>query len=254
MSKARSILERYEPISQDAVYNALVKRFDEIGLEGITVESVLVDYEGEIIVNFQDDEDGEVDIMFFYDQDEGAMAIILDDEDADEWVTIELDPVNPPLKNTPFGTYIDMTNLYWLNYSTIKGILEAGELSADDDPQENTKQSKYAQIKDKYGFIKIEDTAFTESTDTDLEIDERKVSVVRGGKRVRLPVVRRKRRRIMTGKQRAAARRGARKRKARKSAIGRKRKKSLRVRRRMNIKSPNLGKHRKAAGTADRKR
>jgi hypothetical protein len=84
------------------------------------------------------------------------------------------------------------------------------------------------------------------------KISERSVIVVRGGKRVRLPLVRRRRRKRLTSKQKNAIRRGAKKRKMKRGQIARARKKSLKLRKRGNLKR-NTNKRLKVAGTSDKK-
>ena len=77
--------------------------------------------------------------------------------------------------------------------------------------------------------------------------------VVRGGKKVKLPIVMKKKRRVLTSKQRAGLKRAALKRKQNKVQINRKRAKSLKLRKRSNIKKKKLAPGQKVAGTSDRK-
>lgn len=247
------LIKKYEPISSEGIKTAFNRRLEEIGFENITVDEVIVDYEGDITVCFVDDENNELEILFFYDEDEGASAIILDGEDADEYIVINLDSLSPSLKHSSFGVYINLTDLEWMTASTLSTMLQSVEYleDAEEAPRAPVK------VQDKWGFIKNEDFAICEDDseeDEELEIDEaRKISVIRGGKRVRLAVVRKVRRKILTGKQKTAIRKAVRKRKVQKSKIQRKRKRSLKVRKRINLKKPKLTRFQKVTGTANRK-
>lgn len=256
-SITEELIQKYEPISSDAIKNAFNKRLEELGFENIQVDEVIVDYEGDITVCFVDDENNELDIIFFYDEDEGPSAVVLDDEDAEEYIVVNLDSLNPSLKQTVFGTYLNLTDLEWMTGSVLATMLQSVDYL--EDAEESTKAP--SKVIDKWGFIKNEDfDAFSISEEDDseeeeeLEIDEaRKISVVRGGKRVRLAVVRKVRRKILTGKQKTAIRKAVRKRKVQQAKIQRKRKRSLKVRKRINLKKPKLTRFQKVAGTANRR-
>ena len=130
--------------------------------------------------------------------------------------------------------------------SILKNERGGGELPADRHPS----QKNNTATKNPHGYEEaycLEEGA---------EIDEAGFArVVRGGKVVRLPLVRRKRRRILTGKQRQGIRKAALKRKAKAGQIKRKRAKSLRLRRNQNVKKRSGDTNRfKVAGGADRKR
>lgn len=248
------LIQKFEPISSEAIQKAFNKKLTDFGIENITVESVLVDYDGDITITFVDDEDGELDIIFVYDQDEGAMAMVFDDPDSEEFIVIDLDSLSPSIKSTPFGMYINLTELDWLSGSVLQTILQSATYLEDSSDPAGVSPSR---VKDKYGWVTDESLGesfiIDEEILEDFELDEsgRKISVIRGGKRVRLPVVRKIRKKVLSGKQRAAVRKGVRKRKLVQSRINRKRKRSLKVRKRVGVKTPKLTRFQKAAGTAN---
>ena len=79
----------------------------------------------------------------------------------------------------------------------------------------------------------LDDTPFNEETD----LEERTITVIRNGKRVRVKI-KRKRKRVISGKEKAARRRGARKlkRTLKRADVKRKRKMSLRKRKASGLK------------------
>jgi len=84
------------------------------------------------------------------------------------------------------------------------------------------------------------------------DIDEASQYVVRNGKKVKKKLVRQKRRRILTAKQKAGIRKAVRSRRAKKGQTARKLKKSNKIRKRMNL-TKNKNKRLKVAGTSSRK-
>ncbi len=89
--------------------------------------------------------------------------------------------------------------------------------------------------------------------DFDDDFDEAFTYVIRDGKKVKKKLVRQKRRKRLTAKQKQGIRKGVRSRRAKKGQIARKRKKSLKIRGRKNLKR-NTNKRMKVAGTSSRKR
>jgi hypothetical protein len=249
MTLTEQLIQTFEPISAVAVKAAFEDKLMSMDIDNITVEDVVVDYEGDITVAFSDDEGGLVEILFTYDPEEGAIAILLDDIDSEEFTIIDLDSLAPPLKQTLFGPYMDLTNLEWLNSSVLNTLFRAPELVGDEDEFEETASGQVNA--DKHGYIGWESFEVYE----DESVDEgRKIAVVRGGKRVRLAVVKKVRRKILTGKMKSSIRKAVRKRKAKMAKILRKRKRSLKVRKRQGVKTPKLTRFQKIAGTANRKR
>lgn len=246
MKLAEKVLQKLEPVSIQGMFDAFEEKISSFGIEGLSIEDIEVDYDGFISVIFSDDEGDELEVIFMYDEEYGSVAMMSDsdsDRDEDEVIMVELDSLDPTLVQTPYGKFINLSELSWMNKSTLITILSAGDLLDDEEMEEEDSEM----LPDPYGYILKEENEV-------VEIEERKVMVVRGGKRVRLPVTRKKRRKILTGKQRASFRKAARKRKAKMSRIVRKRKKSLKIRRRTGLKTPKLSRFQKVAGTANRKR
>lgn len=69
------------------------------------------------------------------------------------------------------------------------------------------------------------------------EIEERAIFVIRGGKKVKKKIIRKKRKKRLNAKRKMAIRRAVRKKRAKKAQIQRKRKRSLKIRKRANLKN-----------------
>jgi hypothetical protein len=244
-SLAWNFLDKSKVPDASAIKTAIEKRLNFLGIEGIAVVEVEPDIEGDIFITFQDEDGDEMDVVFAYDPEEGPIAVIQDDdEDAEDSLIVDLDGLAPSLVKTVFGTFVNLVDLDWMNKSAFLTIFQAGLL--DDNNQEDNP----SQLPDPHGYI----TEALEESD-EVITEARKVYVVRGGKRVKLAIVRKVRRKVLTGKQRSAIRKAVRKRRAKKHIISRKRKKALRVRKRLKLKTPsNLSKLQKVAGTANRRR
>lgn len=218
-------------LSASAIKSAFEKRLDHFDFENIEILEVGVEPGGDAVVTFGDDENEYLEVLFTFDEDDGPLAVLLDpetdhlDDEDDELDIIELGPLEPNTLDFGDGQLgLDLLNLGWLNENTLQAILTAGDLIDDQEDAEGKS-----------------------------EMSERSVVVVRGGKKVRLPVVRRRRKKRLTAKQRAAIKRGVRKRKQKKSAIARKRKRSLKLRKRSGLKK-NTNKNLKTKGTSLHKR
>lgn len=257
MSKINELLnQRFEPIDPDAIIIAFEKRLDKFGFDNITVEDVEVDMEGNILVSFSDLEGEDyLEALFVYDEDEGAQVFILDDdaeaadvaEDDDaEHTVIDLSALAPSVISPRFSNikYINLADLSWLNKSTLASIFVAGDIEGPSSVANDATDGPM-----QMGLFRA-----LESLDIIDSIDERAVYAIRGGKRVKLGIVRKVRRKKMSAKAKAGVRRGVRKRKIKRFATARKRKKSLKVRRRTGLKNQKLSKFRKVQGTANRKR
>lgn len=244
-SLAEELFEKYSPVDPSDVVRAFNSRFAELGFIGVSVIEADFNEEGDTFVTFKDDENNLLDIVFTFDEDGGVVALAPGEEDS-EWVTvIELDALAPPVEQSAFGQYANLTNLKWLNTSALEAILMAGDLeynNLDGDDLDGKVSGVYYQMGNMTVYESFE------------KIDERKVSVIRGGKKVRLAIVRRKRKKLLTGRQKSSIRSAVRKRKMHKNVIKRKRLKSLRIRKRMGIKTPKLSKNQKVQGGANRPR
>lgn len=256
-SQSWNFLNKANIPDSKAIRSSIEKRINFLGIEGVFVDEVEVDIDGDIIVTFVDEEDDEMDVVFAYDPEDGAIAIIQDDDDdAEDSLLVDLGGLAPSVIKTAFGTYLNLLDLSWMNKSAFLTLFQAGQLDDDsdddyeDDKEEDNQEDK--RLPDPYGYIDTSENA-EENED---HIDEaRKVYVVRNGKKVKLAIVRKVRKKILTAKQKAGIRKAVMKRKAKKGSIARKRKKSLKIRKRLKIKKPkNLTKGQKVAGTANRKR
>lgn len=218
MKLADKLLEDYLNITDSDIEASFRKKLDADDLADISIDDVSSDFNGDTVITFSDEEGEEIDVLFTVDPEDGPAAIILDpnsdqeDDDEEEVDIVDLDSLDPILIDLPNGGQaLDMVNLSWLSSSAIEAILTIGDILNDEDDLEND----------------IED---------EIEIQEKSAVVIRGGKKIRLAVVRRRRKKRLSAKQKAAIRRGVKKRKAKKNQINRKRKKSLRLRKRLNVK------------------
>jgi hypothetical protein len=224
------------------VIHAFNKLFQRLGYEGVQATEATVDNDFStglsVVVTFDDDE-GYEDVVFTVDDELGPIAVIDFNQDTEEMTYVELeafDGIN--IKDTSDGQIIDLEDLSWANTSFVSALFTYDEYSDDveePDYEENRDSKKQP---DPYGYIE----------------EARKVAVIRGGKRVKLAIVKKKRRKVLTGKMKSAFRKAARKRKMKMNKINRKRKRSLRIRKRIGVKTPKLSRFQKVAGTANRKR
>ena len=221
--------ELFAPNEAQAM-DAFNQRLEKLGIEGVHVSDVSVEYGGDAVVTFRDEDNSEMDILFTYDEEEGAVAINLDDrqdyfdDEADDIDLVDLDPLEPKMLDYGDGNIgFDLLDLKWLNADAVIAIVNIGD------------------------FLDVPDQEGSEN------VSEAMTTVIRGGKRVRVPLVRRRRRKRLSSRQRAAIRKGVRTRKKKKAQISRKLKKSLKFRKRLGIKQSSTKSH-KVAGTSDRKR
>jgi len=212
MKLIQQLFEEMLPQSSDLIRLALNQRIFDLGIEGVFVEEVDIEFDGDVIVEFVDNEQNEMSVLFQYDPVDGAEAIVIDDEGGDfedeengefEIDMIDIDPLVPTIINLGNGTHsIDLVNNKWMNRSFFDALFSLAD--------------------------------HMESMPSD--IDERAAFVIKGGKKVKVALVRRKRKKRLTSKQKAGFKKGARKRKAKKGQINRKRAKSLKVRKRLKLK------------------
>ena len=249
-------------LTNDGVKKEFEKRLKLFDFEGIQVDSVDIDHEGDVVVTFSDDDGSELEVIFLVDEGGEVLAIVTDTDDEDdesEVIIIELTSLNPSIIDVPGqASYVNLIDLSWMNRSTLRAILsagdvdfaitgksvEAGELPADS-------QFKWSPVPSAFG----EDFHYLDNDQEGVVSEGAFARVVRGGKVVRLPLVRRKRRRVITGAVRAGIRRATLKRKAKVVQSNRKRKKALRIRKRSSIQRRSGNTHSlKVAGGADRKK
>lgn len=227
MSRAEKLLHRLNevfdtfssvlaPLQPEEVKKAFERRLEYFGFDNVLVDYVEVYQDGDIVVAFSDLDGEQMLVLFGVDEYENSYAIVLDDdmEDDDEnteVTEIGLDPMLPVLVNTPFGKYLNLVDLNWLNKSTFTAMFSVGDIDAS-------------------------------MANEDLRIEKDETSeaykiVVRGGKKVRLPLVRRVIKKRLTAKQRTGIRKGVMTRKSRSGQIKRKLKRSLQVRKNLGVKS-----------------
>lgn len=263
MTRARKILEDLATLNgevtltSDGIQKEFEKRLKMFGLDMVQVDDVDVDPEGDIAVTFSDDEGDQVEVVFLVDDEEDDIIAIVndqeDEEDGDGEVTVvDLSPLNPSVLSLPGRPdFVNLIDLSWMNKSTMVAILSSGDVDfpgmgdpvrepGDDHP---------------FTFHDSKPIPFAHES-LEEEIDEAgSTRVVRGGKVVRLPLVRRKRRRVLSAKAKAGIRRAVIKRKAKKSTTARKRKRALRIRKSQNIsRRKSNTRNLKVQGGADRRR
>jgi len=232
-----------DSIDTASIKAELTKKLDTLGIEGISVDSVDDDGTGGLLVSFFDDEDGEVQVLFSYEEDDGPSAILVDDDTGEEVLMVDLSPLAPGLVNIQGYQYINMRDISWLNKSTMMTILTAGDLESPQADKAISVDALGNVIPAAESFYEV--VGVIEENGEVLEVSYK--TVVRGGKKVRLPIVRRKKKKRMPSGQRAALARAARK-SSRSGATKRKRKMSLKLRKRAHLKTGGLRKGYKIGG------
>ena len=231
-SRARRVLEDlpgspYQQVNTQSIQDALNKKIGSFPeFEGISVDEVDYDLEGNIYVTFVDLEDNALDVIFSHDAGgEGSIAIIVTaDEDDEEVSIIDFDGMQPSLVNAGHVQYMNLVELSWLTKSGLTALFSAGDIDRDAEPA--------VVGYDAVGNIQVES----------VRIDELTKTVIRGGKKVRLPIMRRQRKSRMKASQKLAIARSARK-AARRPGVQRKRARSLAIRKRAKLKKgPGLSK------------
>lgn len=228
------------PFNTDGAISSLERKLNSLGIEGIQIEDMEADDKGNIIVSFSDYDDNLLDVVFSCGE-EGMSAIIVGengDAESEDNIVVDLDPLGVPVVNTEKGPYINLLVLDWLNKSTIETILTAGALMDKKTPTQHIQKDAVGNLI----IIPIPTESYQfdiESFEKDLTINENLDEVVykivvRGGKKVRRPIVRRLRKKRLTAKQRAGIRKASRTRKSPKSKA--KKRKSTLLRKRLHLK------------------
>jgi len=251
MSRAGDVLKKMHNLgfpnlgvrSIQAVKDAFAGKLAEFDFDGVVVKGVDPLGDGDIVVTFEDYEGDVSSVLFGMDPVEGPFAMIVGDEMDEEHIIVDLGTVEPTINRDGFVETIELADLTWMNKSTLSTILQAGDIDGIPD-------SETGEIEECYVAVFDDEIVFIESGtdkikfgDDVYEIDERFKTVVRGGKKVKLTLVKRKKRRHLTAKQKAGIRKGVAKRKSKKSQISRALKKSLKVR-----KGSKLGKQKTPKG------
>ena len=235
------------PFDGETIKKAFQKMLDKFDFP-ISVINVDSDYEDNILIELQDVDGDELTLIFTYDEDEGVEVIVIDDEDDDlaidddYVVVVDLDTYSPPIEKGNFGMRPALYDLSWMNKSTLASLLLAGDLDIKISENFNEIFADFRELEmfECYGPYDYEDF------DKHYDVDERYKVAVRGGKKIKIPIVKRKRKKRLTAKQKAGIRKGVQKRKAKMSQTLRKKEKTMKVRRRLNIKKTKVPKGYKA--------
>ena len=271
VNKSKAFLNRLNefnsmiPIEIDSIKKAFEKRIEELDLDKLFVEEVKADGDGDLIVTFSDGSEDFMELLFYVDETDRVLALVID-EDEDELTEIDLSATGVSTLKGLFANFVNLGELSWVTSSIMKTLLSFNhEDEVEERGYSGPKIGEFVSHKDfeKTGKIvaKNDDTVFVEFEKDDCPLilpmyitdlsngrndkyidEQRKVTVVRGGKRERLPVVRKRHRRRLTPKERAGIRKGVKTRRSKKSQSDRKRKRSLRVRKRLKLKKSNVDK------------
>lgn len=190
-------------VSTDAelIKAAISTRIDKLGFEGVIVQNVEVSPDGDVVVTFKDEGGNEMEVLFGVDYTGSVYAMVLDAYgDDEEIVIVDLDPVSPATFENEFGSMsVDLINLNWLNTTTLDTIMRAGDIvakisggkvaSVDPDDVEPTGDEF-----DAFGnkIIKQGDESYALRVNSVKGCVYEKVMsrIVRGGKQLRLPILR----------------------------------------------------------------
>ena len=232
-------------IDKDQIKSEFERLFSRYGIPNVGIEEVSSDLEGVITVIFTDGE-SELEVGFLVDEEDNnsVLAMIYDaDEDLEnedtDYIMIDLSSLTPPVFQ-PEGMdefYVDLMNLNWLMKSALMSILASG---LDDDTIEMARNKT-----DGYGNV-VSEPMVAES------MNERSITVIRGGKKIKTAVVKKVRNKRLTPKQKAGIRKAVMKRKSKKGEIQRKRKRSLKIRKSSGVTTPKLSKNYKVQGGSNR--
>jgi hypothetical protein len=231
-SKSKTFLEdlelALEPLSSEIIKQAFQNMLARFNMDkSVYVDEVEVGSEGDISVNFLDSEGDSYELLFTYDEDDGAQAFAIDDsedDDNDEDLTIAADigQLNPAIVQTQLGSYVNLGDLSWLDKDTFIDMLLMLDFPLELEDEYKPKQDEFG------NFLKTE------------SITEIFRNIVKAGKRVRVSLVRRRRKKILTPAQRAGIRKAKIKRRRSMGKALRKRRKSLLVRKRLHLKAGHL--------------
>lgn len=224
-----SPLEEDTEMDGDLIRREFEEKFKEFEIEDVSIDDVNILIPNTIIISFIDINNNVLDLAFILDEDEGAQVFLinddiesnslLDDEDK-ELLSIDFNSSLPAIKETKSGRYIDLTNLSWLNKSTLLSFFSLGNIEIE------AEQEKQKRKVDAFGYT--------------VKMGEAFKLVIRGGKKVKLPLVRSIKKKRLTAAQRAGIRKAARKRKQHMSQTLRKRAKSLNIRRKQHLTNKKL--------------
>lgn len=196
---------------------------------GLTIDEIDVGDKGDIIVNILTPDKEVYPILFMYDIMDGPQALFVSDEKDDEQTVFSLDFLNPSIVTSFYGTYVNLSDLSWLDDKTLIVMLRLAGLPID--------------LLVKIDCIKRDEfDQVLNPTCEALELNELFKTVIRKGKKIRVPLIRRVKKKRLTARQRMGLKKAARSRKRKSAQIARKRKKSIAIRNRQHIKKTKLPK------------
>jgi len=202
----------YEANDVMAAFSEVIHRFD---FEDVYVDDVNMTEDG-TMVSLSDEEGDNVELFFMVEDDGDPVAFVVSEDDSQ--VYVDLGALNPPTVQSSFGTlYIDLTDLSWLNKTSLNVLLTAGDVGEQSDNDEDDVADGEAEGDEEYP----QDEAFKR--------------VVRGGV-VKKIAIRKKKKRLKASTRRklaVAAKKSARKRNT--SSAKRNRAKSLKLRKQKNL-------------------
>lgn len=173
-------LSHYGEVCAVEIQDALWRKLDSLDYENIGVE-VFLDLEEGVFVTFWDEEGDEITYHFYVamaepgsEQVRPIATVVSDDDDQ---IDVDLTMLEPPIVEVQGVSFIDLTDLRWMNKSTVKTLLAAG--SVDDVLGESMEGSSGTDMH--WGLATSKPHEYHSTKD--------KARAVRGGRKVRLPLV-----------------------------------------------------------------
>ena len=203
------IIEELGPIALPASISQHLHNLDYTEINAVEVDEDLEDQTTTVI--FTDEDGNELVAVFFTDEELGPVVTVVEHEfetEDDEHEVIQLH--GAVVKED--GLIDFAGDLSWLDEETLESIFTWDESDDEDD------------------------SWITDSDDSIEDIEERTVTVIRGGKKVRKKIVRKKRKKRLSAKRKAGIRKAVKKRRVKRVQTQRKRKRSLKIRKRAKLK------------------
>jgi hypothetical protein len=205
------------PFTPEEVEMSFRAKLDSLGFEEVGIGDIVVEFEGDVFITFADKEGDEVEVVFgcesIYDEtEEECYAMVVSEDDAQ--IVVDLDSLEPGVIETDFGRFVDVLDLSWLNKSTVGALLSAGNVDFGEGLEVLTTKEEL----DEFRRVKT----------------SKKKTIIRGGKRMRIAVVKKVGKKRLSPKQKAALRKA--RRKAHTGAAKKKRKRSRKKRRTLGLK------------------
>jgi hypothetical protein len=207
----------FRPMKTEKIVDAFNKALYRHKFDNISVLEVEDNLDGTISVIFKEADGDELFTLWGFDIDEGAFVLVtdldeisevddIDVDNADDLIEIDLDTFRPALVKKGMHTYINLTDLHWTTPSMFNTIFTVDDIENEEDE------------------YPISDYVFEEAF-------RRKKYAIRGGKKVKVAIKRKrplKRMKAATKRKLSKALRKA----SKKSSTKRARARSLKVRKR----------------------